>query len=244
MLIVAVHDVAASTLAQVEWLLGQLDAAGVQRRVLKVIPAEPGAPAGAGAALVALARREAALGSEIVLHGWTHRAAGRLRGSLRDRIRARALAGDAPEFLALDPAEMRTRLARGRAWADAAGVEVGGFCPPAWLAADGLPEAAREAGFRYIALLRGLRDLDRGGWVLLPPRGYMGAGAGQERLVRAAGALLSRPLAALLRSPAERRFLHPQNAEGSRDCARQLREIALLARSHDAGTYRELLDAA
>jgi hypothetical protein len=243
-LIVAVHDVAASTLAQVEWLLEQLDAAGVQRRVLKVIPAERDAPAESSAALVALARREAALGSEIVLHGWTHRADGPLRGSFTDRLRARLFAGDAAEFLSTDAAEMTRRLAACRAWADAAGVEVSGFCPPAWLAAAGLPEAARAAGFRYIALLRGLRDLDRGGWVLLPPRGYMGAGAGQERMVRAAGALLSRPLAALLRSPAQRRFLHPQNADRSRDCARQLREVARLARSHETGTYRELLDAA
>ena len=118
-----------------------------------------------------------------------------------------------------------------------------GFCPPAWLATRSLPRLLREAGFRYLVALRGLRDLDRGRWLSLPPRGYLGAGATQEHLVGLGGAVLSRPLAALLRTPAHRFFLHPQGAAASPACAGVLTDIAGLARSHRSVTYAELLDA-
>ncbi|HEY7332309.1 MAG TPA: DUF2334 domain-containing protein, partial [Candidatus Limnocylindria bacterium] len=200
MLIVAIHDVATSTLGEVEWLLERLDAVGVERRVLKVIPADPAG--GDDAPLVDRLRREASNGSEIVLHGWSHRADGPLRGSFRDRLRARLFAGDAAELLSLPDDEVRRRVAAGRDWLNGHGLAATGFCPPAWLATAGLPDALREAGFRYLVTLRGLRDLGRRRTITLPPRGYMGAGATQERLVRVGEAVLSRPLRALLRAPA------------------------------------------
>ncbi|HEX5396787.1 MAG TPA: DUF2334 domain-containing protein, partial [Candidatus Limnocylindria bacterium] len=88
MLVVSVHDVAPSTLPDVQWLLERLDALGVRPRALNVIPRE----ADNGdirdcPALVALLRREAAAGSEIVLHGYSHRAAGPLRGGFGSRLR-------------------------------------------------------------------------------------------------------------------------------------------------------------
>jgi predicted deacetylase len=244
-LIVAVHDVAPSTLPQVRWLLGRLDDAGVERRVIKAIPAED--RGGDQAAFEELVRGEAARGSEVVLHGWRHQAGGPYRGSAGDRLRARLFAGDSAEFLALAPAEMRTRLEAGRAWLAGLGLEPRGFCPPAWLAAPGLGAAARAAGFRYLLTQRGLRDLapSRAGAtrVDLPATGYMGAGASQDGLVRLGGALLFRPLAALLQAPAVRIFLHPQGADASRDCARVLHQVERLAHAHRSGTYAELIGA-
>jgi predicted deacetylase len=239
-LIVAIHDVATSSLGEVEWLLERLDAVGVERRVLKVIPADPAG--GDEAALVERLRREAGGGSEIVLHGWRHRADGPLRGTLPDRLRARLFAGGGAELLSLPDAEVRRRVAAGHDWLAGHGLPAIGFCPPGWLATDGLPDALREAGFRYLVTLRGLRDLRRRRTITLPPRGYMGAGATQERLVRAGEALLSRPLRALLRAPAHRFFIHPQGARTSPDCARALLAIARLARDHRPGTYAELID--
>ena len=240
MLTVAVHDVAPSTLGEVEWLLERLDALGVDRRVLKVIPAEPGAAD--ESRFVDLLRREAANGSEVVLHGWTHRADGRLRGSAADRLRASLFAGGASELLTLSDDELRRSVTAGRAWLEGHGLAAAGYCPPGWLATDALLPALRDAGFRYLVTLRGLRDLRRRRTTTLPPRGYMGAGALQEGLVRVSGMVLSRPLRALLRAPVHRFFLHPQGASESDDCARVLTAIAGLARRHRAVTYRELLD--
>jgi predicted deacetylase len=240
-LIVAIHDVATSTLGEVEWLLERLDAVGVERRVLKVIPADRASAD--EAPLVDRLRREAGIGSEIVLHGWAHHVGGPLRGSFRDRLRARLFAGDAAELLSLPDDEVRRRVAAGRDWLGGHGLAAAGFCPPGWLATDALPHALREAGFRYLVTLRGLRDLRRRRTVTLLPRGYMGAAATQERLVRVGEAVLSRPLRALLRAPAHRFFLHPQGARTSPDCARALLAIARVAREHQPGTYAELLDA-
>ena len=243
MLIVAVHDVAPSTLPEVRWLLARLDSAGVRRRVLKVVPGEPGAPDESRRELDALVGSEAAAGSEIVLHGWTHRAEGPYRGGLLERARARAFAGRAAEFLALDPAEMRERLALGRAWLAARGLTPGGFCPPSWLWAPELPAIARREGFRYLVSLRGLADLRSGHRLGLAPIGYIGAGVGQEQLWRLGEAAIWRPLAALRRGGPRRFFLHPQGASTSADCARVLRAIALAARTQQPGTYAELLGA-
>ena len=243
MLIVAVHDVAPSTLAHVRWLLARLDDAGIAPRVLKVIPSEPDAGGGDGGELAALVAAEAAAGSEIVLHGWSHRQEGPLRGATLDRWRASALAGGTAEFLALSPGGMERRLADGCARLRGWGANPSGFCAPGWLAAPGWIPAARAAGLRYGLTLRGLRDFDRGRWLTLPPWGYMGAGARQELLVRVGAAVIARPLAGLLRAPAVRVFLHPQGAPGSRACGDVLRRLERLARRHRSMTYAGLLDA-
>lgn len=241
MLIVAIHDVAPSELSEVRWLLGQLDALGVSRRVLKVIPAPPAG--GDLAELLHLLRDELAAGSEVVLHGWTHHADGPLRGGLADRIRGRLFAGDAAEFLALDDAEVDRRVAAGRAWLDEHELPADGFCPPGWLATPALAGALRGAGFRYEVTLRGLRDLARGKWIVLPPTGYMGAGRGQEALIRLGVALVSRPLRRVLAPGLHRVFLHPQGASRNRDCARVLEGIGALAETHRTTTYGALVRA-
>lgn len=242
MLIVAVHDVAPSTLGEVRWLLSRLDEAGVRPRVLKVVPAEGGAEEASGE-LAELVRGEAALGSEIVLHGWTHRAPRGYRGSLVDRLRARAFAGEGAEFLALDADEMLTRLAAGQRWLADLGVEAAGFCAPGWAWAPELPAVARAAGFRYLVGLRGLRDLRSGRRIGLAPIGNMEGGGTADLGWQLGQVMIWRPLANLRRDAARRFVLHPQGASTSRACARLLREIGRVARTHRAITFAELLDA-
>jgi uncharacterized protein len=242
-LIVAVHDVAPSTLDDVRWLLSRLDAAGVRRRVLKVVPAEPGASPAQLDELGDLVASEAALGSEVVQHGWSHRATGALRGRPVDRVRARLFAGSSAEFLTLSADEVEHRVRDGLARLTGWGAAVSGFCPPAWLATPDLAPAARRAGLRYLLTLRGMRDLVDERWVTLPPIGYMGAGGLQETLVAAGGWLVSGPLRRAIAPGVHRVFLHPQGARSSRACARVLDRVATLAGSGPSGTYRELLDA-
>jgi uncharacterized protein len=242
-LIASVHDVAPSTLGEVRWLLARLDEAGVRPRVLKVVPDEAGVPAELRDELAALVRAEAAAGSEIVLHGWTHHAPRHVRGAMLDRLRARLFAGGSAEFLALTPDEARSRLAAGREWLARHGLEASGFCPPAWLWAPGLPDAAREAGFRYLVGLRGLVDLRDGRRVGLAPVGYMGSSAFTELAWRLGQAVIWRPMAVVRRQAVHRFFLHPQGASASPACARVLREIERAARTHRPVTYAELLGA-
>lgn len=245
MLIVAVHDVAPSTLSEVRWLLAGLDAAGVNRRVLKVIP-HPGDPESdqtRSAALHDLLAAEVSAGSEIVVHGWTHRATGRpLTGSPLDRARARLFAANAAEFLSLAADERRKRLEAGAAWLTELDLMPIGFCPPAWLGSPGLDVAARAAGFRYVAYLRGIRDLRSGGWIYLPPVGYFGVEPFQEHLVQVGAAILAKPLRSMLRAPAYRVVLHPQDARRSAVVRRLLADLAERAHRHRPGTYAELLD--
>jgi len=243
LLIVAVHDVAQSTLGEVRWLLAQLDEAGVQRRVLLAVPGAQGAGGERRSELDDLVRAEASAGSEVVLHGWTHRAEGRYRGALLDRIRAGLLAPHAAEFLALDGTGMAARLRAGTEWLASVGVTPVGFCAPAWLWAPELPSAARLAGFRYLIGLRGLHRLDTERRIGLPPIGYLGAGAAQELAWRLGELAIWRPLAVVRRDPWRHFFLHPQGAPRSRACARVLREIGRAARADRAITYRDLLDA-
>lgn len=243
MLIVAVHDVAPSTLGEVRWLLSRLDELGVRPRVLKVVPAEGGAEAAPESELAELVQAEAAIGSEVVLHGWTHRASRGYRGSALDRLRARLFAAEAAEFLAIDAGEMHARLVDGRQWLASVGVDAVGFCAPGWLWAPELPRVAREAGFRYLVGLGGLLDLRSGRRIGLAPIGYMGGRALAELAWRVGEVVIWRPLVALRRERPRRFVLHPQGAMTSRDCGRVLREIGRAARTHRATTFSGMLDA-
>src|SRR5579875_1511025 len=114
-LVVSIHDVAPATLGDVRYLLDALDEMGARPRVLKVIPNADGhGDVRAYPALVRLLADEVAAGSEVLLHGYTHRAAGPLRGPWPRRLRARLFAGTAAEFLTLDIAATRERLDAGR----------------------------------------------------------------------------------------------------------------------------------
>ena len=239
-LIVSIHDVAPSTLAEVRWLLDRLDAIGARPRVLKVIPDE----AGRGdlrhqPELAALLRAEAATGSEIVLHGLTHRCRGRLLGPWPDRLRGRLFAAGAAEFLALDPAAMAERVEGGQAILAATGLTARGFCAPGWLAAPGLAGVLRRHGFRHLLWRTSIEDLERRRRLRAPSGGYMGSGPAQEQL-EAIGSALA---AAAARGSPRRIFLHPQGAPSSSRCRAALRSVEAALADARPSTYLEFLDA-
>lgn len=244
-LVVAIHDIAPSTLAEVRYLLAALDSIGVRRRVLKVIPCWHGVDdLRADPALTRMLAEEAAAGSEIVLHGYTHRASGPAHGSWVLRTRARLFAGTAAEFATLDSAEMARRLIAGRQLLRDAGLETAGFCAPCWLAPTCLPDVLRQCGFRFYVTMASLVDLASGRRLWMPWAGYMGAGATQERLVGVGGwacLATARHWPSARYRPTVKVFLHPQGARTSAACARTLHIIAALARSRRLETYGSLL---
>jgi uncharacterized protein len=237
--VVSIHDVAPPWLAEVRWLLAALDDLGVRPRVLKVTPLDAGRyPLEACPELVALLRAEVAAGSEVVLHGYTHRVAGPLRGPLPGRLRARLFAGTVAEFQSLDVAAMTERLSRGRDDLGRLGLAPSGFCAPGWCADPALPALLRTLGFRYTVGMASLWDLTADRRVSTPWYGYMGAGAAHEALLAVGGRL---GLAAGRDFPVVKVFLHPQGAPGSPACRRVFRTLRRLLRERRATTYGQLL---
>ena len=92
--VVSVHDIASPLTSEVCHLLAALDAIGARPRVLKVVPNADGTrDLRDDPALVRVLAAEVAAGSEVVLHGYTHRVAGPLRGPWSTCLRARHFAG-------------------------------------------------------------------------------------------------------------------------------------------------------
>jgi len=238
--VVSIHDVAPALTDEVRWLLDVLDAMEARPRVLKVIPrSADDARLRDAPRLVRLLRDERLAGSEIVLHGYTHRASGALRGAWPTRLRGRLFAGAAAEFLTLDRREMRRRLEAGREDLRDLGAEPRGFCAPGWLAPAAIRPILRHLDFRYYVGMNTLHDLRTGRSRWMPWVGYMGADPWQERLVRLAGAA---QLTAAPFSPVVKVFLHPQHASRSDDLRRTLRVLGQLVRHRKPTTYGQLLD--
>lgn len=181
----------------------------------------------------------AARGSQIVLHGYTHRQCGAAHGSALTRVRGALFAGGSAEFLGLAPEEMARRVRRGVDALAAAGVRADAFCAPAWLAAAGLRDALGRCGIRYEIGMEHVTDLERARTVALPSLGYLGADRLQEGALAALGAAI---VALDGRLATVGAFLHPQRAKESGACARVLAWVERLARARRAVTYADLFD--
>src|SRR5579871_2720555 len=234
-MVVSVHDVAPPLIEEVRHVLEALDAVGARPRVLKVIPNMDGRhDIRQNARFMELLAAEVDAGSEIVLHGYTHHAAGPLRGPALARLRARLFAGDVAEYLTLTSTQMMERLIDGRDILRAVGVNPHGFCPPGWLASPKLPALLKRCGFRYYLTMATLLYLPTERRLLTPWMGYIGADPLQERLVGLGGRLCAVIAPSL---PVVKVFLHPQGAILSPDFARSVTLIARLLRTRRLVTY-------
>ena len=247
LLIVTVHDVAPPFAAGVRRLLDELDRRAIRPRVLKVVPCYAGRwPLADDDDLCRLLRTEVAAGSEIVAHGWTHRAQGTLRGSLGTRWRGAWLAGGAAEFLSLPAAAAQAAARSARhTLADTLGVEPLGFCAPAWLLNKEGRAAVTAAGYHFLLEQTMVRDLRTGQAIATPWQGYMGVGGFHEWLVQlgngaiAAGARLA--CGGLSRCPVVKVFLHPQRLEDSPALERVLDGLTTLAAQREVVTASQLV---
>lgn len=236
-MIVSIHDVSPMRLPEVSAILQELDRLGVKQRVLKVIPCEAGVGHSQWDDMADLLRREQAAGSEIVLHGFSHRTDGPLRGPLQEVIRGRLFAPQDAEFLSIDEAEARRRLEAGRERLTAEGLRLTGFCAPGWLAAPWLAAFLQELGFQRYIGMSVVRDLGSGRSCWLPWLGQIGAGRKQEALVRFGGGLLG----TLGRNlPVIKVFLHPVRPNNI-DLKRMLDVVGRMAASRQPTTYAELV---
>ncbi len=231
-LVVSVHDVSSATLGEAGTAIERLDRLGARPLVIHVIPSPP------SGALAELVRRERRRGSQIVLHGLTHRAAGALRGPALLRLRAQVFAGGAAEMLTVERTDLVERLRRGRALLSEMGADVDAFCAPGWLSPPGIAAAMRTAGLRYQVGMWSVTDVvtARVRWTL--PLGYMGVGGIHEDLIALLGGLtlVARPVA-----PTIAGFLHPHGVATSRAATRTLYQIARLLEERRPATYGDVL---
>lgn len=237
-LVVAVHDVMDGTLPGVRKVLSDLDRIGVTRRTLLVVPGGT-RPLRQMPEMQGFLAGEVRHGAELLAHGWTHRAAGRVRGPVPTRVRAFLFARGVAEFACLEPADatLAAGMARHELWL--AGFDVDGFCAPAWLEAPWVSSALRAAGYRFKVGMASLNDLREGRRLRLGWDGYLGAGPCQEALVattaRALTAMPGRPRTSQI-------FLHPQGDLGGGSYRAAIRHLERLL---DQGTqlvqFRDLL---
>jgi uncharacterized protein len=154
---VVLHDVAPARWGGCTRVLGQLRnvaaEVGVELPVtLLVVPMMHGA-AGASRHYQRWLHRQADLGHELALHGWTHRDEGARPAGWFDRLRRSVYTAGEGEFAALTHGQATERLARGRAWAEQHHLQMQGFVAPAWLMNEAAWQAVTEAGFTWTATL-------------------------------------------------------------------------------------------
>jgi uncharacterized protein len=147
-LLVSIHDVTPALTDGVTHLWALCAGRGV-RPALMVVPDWHGEwPLESYPSFVAWLQARAADGAEIVLHGERHDEVGSPR-RLGDSLRAWGRTAREGEFLTLDGAAARERIARGLARLRALGLEPIGFVPPAWLAREAAHAAAAAMGLAF-----------------------------------------------------------------------------------------------
>ena len=163
-LVVSLHDVSPQTREVFTAMLGELEAWGVERTSLLVIPDHHHrGHILADAAFCHWLESLAARGHEVVVHGYYHQRDPRVGETWKERFITRTYTRGEGEFYDLPKPEAAARLAR--ALEDFRQLDIPaprGFIAPAWLLANAAADAVREAGFRYTTYLTGVRDFALG----------------------------------------------------------------------------------
>lgn len=227
--IVSLHDVAPPFEAAIRQQIELLEAIGVRRLVLKVVPNWHGAyPLQDAPTLVALLRAQHEAGNQLVLHGYEHRPyrSRSFQGLWLSRLRARLFAAHAAEFLTLSADEAEATLRRGLASFEQAGLPPPTmFCAPGWLHNAEAETALRRLGLRYLISMFAVHDLLRERQcVVIPAVGYMGASPGQELGVQMLNAIVRQ--SALRTASVAKVYLHPQRDPTGTIVRRRLADLA------------------
>lgn len=155
-LLISIHDVTPAFEAEVRALQAMCARIGAEPALL-VVPEWHGEwPLERHPAFVDWVRGRVAEGAEVILHGERHDEAG-LRRGVADSLRAWGRTAREGEFLTLDHAAARDRIARGIGRLTALGLAPSGFIPPAWLCREGTHRAASDLGLRFSEDEGGLR---------------------------------------------------------------------------------------
>jgi uncharacterized protein len=242
-LLASIHDVGPRSEGAVDQLSELfLRHIGAPRYAMLVVPDHWGsAPLVPGSPFATRLRGWADSGIEMFLHGWFHKDVSE-HASAGARFKAKHMTAGEGEFLGLDYATARDRMARGRALVeDIIGRPVTGFIAPAWLYGDGAREALRdldfalaEDHFRVWAPQQQDRVLAKGPVITWASRS-------KSRIASSlAVAALARTL--LPRRPAMRLGVHPGDVTVPALLTSIDKTLGALTRGGRFGQYRELLE--
>lgn len=162
-LVVSIHDVAPATRDKIERILADLARHAVEVCSLLVVPdyhrtgrslADPD--------FRAWLQEMEARGHEIVIHGFYHERARRLKEGARARLVTRFYTADEGEFYDLAYDEALRLITEARDEFESHGFHPTGFIAPAWLLGAEAERAAIDAGMSYTTTLRTVRDFGGG----------------------------------------------------------------------------------
>lgn len=240
-LLVSVHDVTPHHAARLARLMALIEPIiGAGRCALLVVPDFHGSGrSDADPAFVAQLRRWSDAGSEVFLHGYSHRDDHRHRSAVA-RFKAQRMTAGEGEFLGLDHAEAMLRLTAGRAMLEPLlGRPLAGFIAPAWLYSRDSLRALADQEFA----------LAEDHWRVWQPQGHRIVARGpvltyaSRTPARLASSLLWSRIAtvALSRARTVRFAVHPHDVDSPALCREITRALTVLTQSHRVGRYADLI---
>jgi predicted deacetylase len=240
-LLVSIHDVSPKFEAQVD-RLADLVSSGMTMPAyaMLVVPDHWGdAPIRPGTPFASRLRAWSDAGVDMFVHGWFHLDSSEHEGALA-KFKAKRMTAGEGEFLGLDHAAARTRMAEGRKLIeDIIGRPAAGFIAPAWLYGDGAMRALADEGF---ALAEDHMKVWRPATGEVVARGPVITWASRSKWrVASSLAVAAAARAALPRKPWMRLAVHPGDTNVPALVDSIARTVASLSRGARFARYRELL---
>ncbi len=241
-LIVSIHDAAPPFLDELKALAAWLDQRSLLPRSIKVIPnylerwnilehSE----------FLDWVFSEKSKGSEIIQHGYSHRADAAKKG-LADRLREKYITRNGAEFFRTGYEKARKRIEEGKQIMEEAGLICSGFTSPTWHQSKETVRAIQDCGFRYCTTGFSIFDCKRQKNIASPAMGYLGMHSFLEYLSMFGHRVMRKT--GFLCSPFARMVLHPGAVFEKGPLSFALKEIWKLSQKRRLITYSSLLDRA
>ena len=243
-LLVSIHDVSPKFEGEVD-RLAELVSRGAKAPAysMLVVPDHWGdAPIRAGSPFASRLRAWSDSGVDMFVHGWFHLDRSDHAGAFA-RFKAKRMTAGEGEFLGLDRATARNRMADGRKLIeDIIGRQATGFIAPAWLYGDGAMQALADEGF---GLAEDHMKVWRPTTGEVVARGPVITWASRSRWrIASSLAVAAAARAALPRRPWMRLAVHPGDTNVPALIDSIARTVATLSRGARFARYSELLPAA
>ena len=239
-LIVSIHDAAPPFLDELKALSAWLDQKSILPRSIKVIPDYLGR-------WNILEHRkfldwvlsEKSKGSEIIQHGYNHKADAQKKG-FSDRLRDKYITKNDAEFLKSDYKKARERIEKGKQIMEKAGFTCSGFTSPTWYQSKDTAQAIQDCGFRYYTTVSYIFDCQKQQNISSQAMGYLGMNSLLEYLAMFGHSMMRKT--GLFFSPFARMVLHPGDLSEKDHLRTALKGIHKLSQKRALITYQGLLD--
>ena len=242
-LLVSIHDVSPKFEGAVDHLAELVSRdMMVPAYAMLVVPDHWGdSPIRAGSPFASRLRTWSDTGVDMFVHGWFHLDRSEHAGVMARFKASRMTAGEG-EFLGLDLATARSRMADGRKLVeDIIGRPAAGFIAPAWLYGEGAMRALTDEGF---ALAEDHMKVWRPATGEIVARGPVITWASRSKWrIASSLAVAATARAALPRKPWMRLAVHPGDTQVAALTNSITRTVASLSRGARFARYRELLPA-